>query len=232
MELPGQRVAELVGSGDGLPFARGGKTLREWVQLLVYDADDWAQLIDESVNLFSATPADPGRSHDRTISRLSSLRAYAPDPPFAGPLYASPSSAGGAAGGGGTVSVVVVVELPRPTAQATMAMRMITPTTTSQIVVLEESSEEVDDPSEESPPEDAWVVSGAFVAAAVVVGASVVSLVESSPDAAVVVTRLAPDSPSSLHPVAKPIVATTRNAARVSRAIRFIAIVMILSRPL
>ena len=73
----------------------------------------------------------------------------------AGPSYASPSSTGGTAGGGGTVSVVVVVELPRPTAQATMAMRMITPITTNQIVVLEESSEEVDDPSEESPPEDA-----------------------------------------------------------------------------
>lgn len=116
--------------------------------------------------------------------------------------------------------MVVVVELPRPTAQAIMAMRMITPTTTNQIVVLEESSDEVDDPSEESPQEDAWVVSGA----------SVVSLAESSLDAAVVVTRLAPVSPSSLHPVAQPIVATTRNAASVSRAVRSIAAVMILSR--
>jgi len=50
VELAEQRLGALVGSGDGLPFARGGKTLREWVKILVYEADDWAQLIDESVN--------------------------------------------------------------------------------------------------------------------------------------------------------------------------------------
>jgi hypothetical protein len=110
--------------------------------------------------------------------------------------------------------VVVVVELPRPTAHAITAMRMITPITTNQIVLLEESSEELVDPSEESSPEDAWVVSGAFVvaAASVVVGASVESLPESPPDDAVVVTRSPPDSPSPLQPAARTIVATIRSA--------------------
>ena len=112
------------------------------------------------------------------------------------------------------VVVVVVVELPRPTTHAIMAMRMTMPITTNQIVLLEESSEAVVDPSEESPPEDAWVVSGALVvvAASVVVGASVVSLPESSPVDAVVVTRLPPVSPSPLQPAARAIVATISRA--------------------
>ena len=49
VKLPRQRVEELVASGDGLPFAPGGKTFREWVQIPTYDADEWAQLIDNSI---------------------------------------------------------------------------------------------------------------------------------------------------------------------------------------
>lgn len=91
---------------------------------------------------------------------------------------------------------------------------MTTPITTNQMVLFEESSEELVDPSEESPPEDAWVVAGAsvVVAASVVVGASVVSLAESSPDEAVVETRLLPVSPSPLHPAARATVATISRA--------------------
>ncbi len=130
------------------------------------------------------------------------------------------------------VSVVVVVEPPRPTAHAMMATRMIKPITTNQTVLLDESSEELVESAEESPPEDAWVVSGAFVvvAASVVVGATVVSLPESSPDDAVVVTRSPLGSPSPLHPATRPIVATTKNTASMSRAIPLVAVVMILSR--
>ena len=49
VKLPKERVAELVDSGGGLPFAPAGKTFREWVEIPAYDAGDWAQLIDESI---------------------------------------------------------------------------------------------------------------------------------------------------------------------------------------
>jgi hypothetical protein len=94
------------------------------------------------------------------------------------------------------------------------AMRMTIPITTNQMVVLDDSSAELDAASDESPPDDAWVVPGAavVVAASVVVGASVVSLPDSSPDEAVVETRLAPVSPSSLHADARTTVPTITSA--------------------
>lgn len=49
VKLPRHRVQELVASGDGLPFAPSGKTFREWVQIPTYDADEWAQLIGDSI---------------------------------------------------------------------------------------------------------------------------------------------------------------------------------------
>ncbi|MGB5567247.1 MAG: hypothetical protein WBN93_13085, partial [Acidimicrobiia bacterium] len=76
--VPQKFGGELVGSGDGLPFARDGRTLREWVQFPVYDADGWAQLIDESINCDFGDATRSGqvsRPHHLSTPQSSSLRA-------------------------------------------------------------------------------------------------------------------------------------------------------------
>ena len=49
VKLPQYRVGELVGSGQGLPFAPAGKVFKEWVAIPAYDADLWSELIEESI---------------------------------------------------------------------------------------------------------------------------------------------------------------------------------------
>lgn len=74
VKLPGERVEELVEFGDGLPFAPGGKTFREWVQIPTYDADEWAQLIGEAINFVlgdSKLPGRPWLSESRSTLRAS-----------------------------------------------------------------------------------------------------------------------------------------------------------------
>jgi hypothetical protein len=48
VKLPRHRVEQLIAAGAGKPFARAGRTFREWV--LVDDRDQvrWAELIDEA----------------------------------------------------------------------------------------------------------------------------------------------------------------------------------------
>ncbi len=61
MGFPCLRVAELVGSGVGKPFAPAGRTFREWI--LVDDRDEtrWAELVEEAREFVSGHPW-PGRS--------------------------------------------------------------------------------------------------------------------------------------------------------------------------
>lgn len=54
VKLPREHVEELVESGNGLPFAPGGKTFRDWVQIPTYNADEWAQLIDDSISFVAS----------------------------------------------------------------------------------------------------------------------------------------------------------------------------------
>lgn len=49
VKLPKGRVAALVESGDGLPFAPAKKVFREWVALPVFDERRWADLLEESM---------------------------------------------------------------------------------------------------------------------------------------------------------------------------------------
>jgi hypothetical protein len=49
VKLPKDRVADLIGSGEGLAFAPAGKAFKEWVAIPAYDADRWSELIDESI---------------------------------------------------------------------------------------------------------------------------------------------------------------------------------------
>lgn len=48
VKLPKLRVAELIESGDGLPFAPAKKVFSEWVQVPARDEDLWTRLIDEA----------------------------------------------------------------------------------------------------------------------------------------------------------------------------------------
>ncbi len=50
VKLPKARVAELVESGEGAPFAPAGKVFREWVALSDGDEARWAELIEESID--------------------------------------------------------------------------------------------------------------------------------------------------------------------------------------
>jgi hypothetical protein len=49
VKLPKARVAELIGAGEGLPFAPAKKVFREWVALPSFDEQRWSELIEESM---------------------------------------------------------------------------------------------------------------------------------------------------------------------------------------
>ena len=49
VKLPRDRVAELIGAGEGQPFAPAGKVFREWVLVEAHDEDRWRELLRESV---------------------------------------------------------------------------------------------------------------------------------------------------------------------------------------
>jgi len=48
VKLPAARVAELVGSGQGQPFAPNGRVFREWTALGVPDEDTWRAILHEA----------------------------------------------------------------------------------------------------------------------------------------------------------------------------------------
>lgn len=48
VKLPRERVAELVDSGTGDPFAPAGKVFREWVAIPTVDRELWRTLLDEA----------------------------------------------------------------------------------------------------------------------------------------------------------------------------------------
>ena len=49
VKLPRERVAELVESGVGRPFAPAGRVFREWVSVPEPDPELWARLLREGV---------------------------------------------------------------------------------------------------------------------------------------------------------------------------------------
>jgi hypothetical protein len=57
VKLPQARVQELIGTGDGIPFAPAGREFREWVRVAVRDASKWAMLIAEA-HAFAASRPD------------------------------------------------------------------------------------------------------------------------------------------------------------------------------
>ena len=50
VKLPRDRVAELVGNGDGEPFAPAGRVFREWVAIPTADPELWRTLLAEAVD--------------------------------------------------------------------------------------------------------------------------------------------------------------------------------------
>lgn len=50
VKLPRERVAELVESGQGNPFAPAGKVFREWVAIPTVDRDLWQKVLAEAVD--------------------------------------------------------------------------------------------------------------------------------------------------------------------------------------
>ena len=48
VKLPGQRVKELVTTGQALPFAPNGRTFREWAAVPVADPGEWRALLAEA----------------------------------------------------------------------------------------------------------------------------------------------------------------------------------------
>ncbi len=49
VKLPGERVAGLIATGEGEPFAPAKKVFREWVAIPEYDAQRWSELLEESM---------------------------------------------------------------------------------------------------------------------------------------------------------------------------------------
>ena len=54
VKLPRDRVAELIESGVGEPFAPAGKVFKEWTSIAVFDDDKWFDLIRESCRFVSS----------------------------------------------------------------------------------------------------------------------------------------------------------------------------------
>lgn len=48
VKLPTTRVAELIGSGDAMPFAPTGRVFREWAAVPRPDETRWAALMEEA----------------------------------------------------------------------------------------------------------------------------------------------------------------------------------------
>jgi hypothetical protein len=49
VKLPRERVAEIIASGVGDPFAPAGRAFREWVSIPEPDADQWRAVLAEAV---------------------------------------------------------------------------------------------------------------------------------------------------------------------------------------
>lgn len=49
VKLSKDRVSELIGAGEGRPFAPAGKVFSEWVAIATFDERRWSELIDESI---------------------------------------------------------------------------------------------------------------------------------------------------------------------------------------
>jgi hypothetical protein len=56
VKLPRDRVAELINSGTGKPFAPAGHTFREWVLIADRDEAHWTELIDEARRFVGGHP--------------------------------------------------------------------------------------------------------------------------------------------------------------------------------
>lgn len=54
VKLPKERVAELIESGEGRPFAPAKKVFSEWVAIADFDEQRWAGLLDESIAFVSS----------------------------------------------------------------------------------------------------------------------------------------------------------------------------------
>ena len=52
-KLPRARVAELIDSGIGAPFAPAGRVFREWVAVSADHIDRWEALVTESIDFVS-----------------------------------------------------------------------------------------------------------------------------------------------------------------------------------
>ena len=49
VKLPAERVAELIESGVGSPFAPAGKVFKEWAAIPEFDEKRWTALIEEAI---------------------------------------------------------------------------------------------------------------------------------------------------------------------------------------
>jgi hypothetical protein len=58
VKLPRERVAELVRTGSGDPFAPAGKVFREWVSVPALDRDLWRTLLAEAVEYARSSLAE------------------------------------------------------------------------------------------------------------------------------------------------------------------------------
>lgn len=55
VKLPQRRVAEVIASGDGLPFSTGkGRVMREWTLIPVSAREDWSALAREALEFVGA----------------------------------------------------------------------------------------------------------------------------------------------------------------------------------